>query len=165
MVGRLDSPLSERGRTAAILARSAFSRLNPAFVVASDLARALDTATLATGRVDRIDARFTERDAGVWEGRLRSDLDSAYPGATDDDTLRPSDFEAEHAVVDRMIEGCIELFYIPGIVICFTHRAAIRALIRHLTGTTVRIGHLGCVALEEGFGVTRISETAHWLDE
>lgn len=77
--GAGEYPLSETGRAQALNATHELLALNPALVVASDLGRAIDTAVLAAGRVDRIDPRLRERGAGIWEGRLRGDLEIAYP--------------------------------------------------------------------------------------
>ena len=153
MQGCGEYPLSERGRTQAKHSATRLSTLCPALVVSSDLVRAVDTALLATGRVDHTDPRLRERGAGLWEGRLRSDLEAAYPGALEDDTLRPEGFETAIAVVDRMRVVSTELLEHTGVVVAFTHGAALRLLEKELGGSGARFGHLEALVLGPGLAV------------
>jgi broad specificity phosphatase PhoE len=83
IVGRTDVGLSERGRTQAERAVQALSALEVAEIIASPMARALQTAECFARRfavsVTR-DQRLAEITMGRWEGRPRSELhaDAAY---------------------------------------------------------------------------------------
>ena len=145
--GAGEYPLSEMGRTQALRATSVFNALYPFLVVASDLARAIDTALLAAGRVDRTDPRLRERGAGPWEGRLRSDLEDAHPGALADDALKPECFEPAGDVVARMRAAATELLEHDSVVVAITHGAVLRLLEKNLGGTGTRFSHLEALVL------------------
>lgn len=147
MQGVGEYPLSGMGRAQALQVASALNALYPSLVVASDLTRSIDTAMLATGRVDRTDPRLRERGAGSWEGRLRSDLEDAHPGALKDDALRPEGFEAAEEVVARMHAVATELLEHDGVVVAVTHAAALRLLEKNLGGTGARFSHLEALVL------------------
>lgn len=150
MQGAGEYPLSAMGRTQALQAGSMVATLCPSLVVASDLARARDTALLAVGRVDRTDPRLRERGAGSWEGRLRSDLEDAHPGALEDDALRPEGFEPARDVVARMRVAATELLEHGGVVVAITHGAVLRLLEKDLGGTGARFSHLEALVLGPG---------------
>ena len=153
MQGAGEYPLSETGRTQALRAAAVIGALQPSLVVASDLARAKDTALLAAGRVDRTDQRLRERGAGPWEGRLRSDLEAAHPGALEDDALRPEGFEPAVDVAARMRAATTELLEHAGVVVAVTHGAVLRLLEKDLGGTGARFGHLEALVLGPGLVV------------
>lgn len=141
MQGAGEYPLSARGREQA-LGAAAFGEISPDIVVASDLERAVDTARLLFGRVDRIDERLRERGAGPWEGRPRAELEAAFPGALDDDARRPEGFEPADDVVARMRSACVDLLGLGGFVVAITHGAVLRLLERSLGGPGGRFRHL-----------------------
>jgi broad specificity phosphatase PhoE len=147
MQGAGEYPLSEAGRAQARRAALLIGTICPSLVVASDLARAKDTALLVTGRVDRTDPRLRERGAGLWEGRPRSALEAAYPGALENDTLRPEGFEAAGDVVTRMRDVSSELLEHAGVVVAVTHGAVLRLLEKDLGGSGARFSHLGALVL------------------
>ena len=153
MQGAGEYPLSENGNAQATSAARKLRALAPSLVVASDLSRASDTALLAAGRVDRVDLRLRERGAGLWEGKLRSSLESAYPGALNDDTLRPVEFEAAEEVARRMREVATELLNHGGVVVAVTHGAVLRLLEKDLTNAGERFGHLEALVLGAGLTV------------
>lgn len=159
MQGAGEYPLSERGRMQALAAATGISLLGPDLVVSSDLSRATDTAMLAAGRVDIIDPRLRERGAGPWEGRPRADLEAAFPGSLEDDSLRPDGFEPVEEVVERMRAACVDLLARNLTVVAFTHGAVLRALDHDLGGTGARFGHLD--ALELGPGLRIIGRTGY----
>lgn len=138
MQGAGEYPLSELGRANAVKSANRVSQINPGFIVASDLGRAIETANLAAGRLDLIDARLRERGAGPWEGRPRAELEAAYPGALEDDALRPDGFESLDEVCTRMRAACEDLLAMNQIVMAFTHGAVMRAFESHLTGAPAR---------------------------
>ena len=153
MQGAGEYPLTENGRSQAVLAAAKLRALTPALVVASDLSRARDTALLMAGRVDRIDSRLRERGAGLWEGKPRSDLESAHPGSLNDDALRPGEFETAEEVVYRMREVATELLNHGGVVVVITHGAVLRLLERDLANTGERFDHLEALVLGTGLVV------------
>jgi probable phosphoglycerate mutase len=142
MQGGGEYPLSEHGRRQAAAAAAALAAWPLTLVVASDLSRAKDTAVLTAGRVDVVDARLRERGAGPWEGRPRAELESAHPGALEDDALRPDGFEFATAVVARMRDACSELVANPGLVVAVTHGAVLRLLAGDLGASAERFRHL-----------------------
>lgn len=93
MQGRLDSPLSAKGRRQAITQNSILRACNLTGFVAfsSPRSRAFHTASLALdGLLPRIetDARLGEIGVGVWEGLLRSEIPSIHPAdGTEEGTL------------------------------------------------------------------------------
>jgi glucosyl-3-phosphoglycerate phosphatase len=153
MQGAGEYPLSETGRTQALRAAPLIRALCPSLVVASDLARARDTALLAAGRLDRTDPRLRERGAGPWEGRPRAELEAAHPGALEDDALRPEGFEAAGDVVARMRSAATELLEHAGVVVAVTHGAVLRLLEKDLGGTGARFSHLEALVLGPGLAI------------
>lgn len=153
MQGAAEYPLSDEGRAQALRAAAHIHALDPLLVVSSDLARAVDTALLMAGRVDRKDLRLRERGAGQWEGLPRSTLEAAHPGALEDDALRPGGFEDARDVAARMREAADELLGHNGVVIAITHGAVLRLLEKDLTGTGTRFGHLEALVLGPGLVV------------
>ena len=83
MQGHLDSHLTETGWNQARFAVPVLARFSPDIVVASDLRRATDTATVftdATGVPLRIDKRLRETHLGDWQGRTTTEVDAETPG-------------------------------------------------------------------------------------
>ena len=84
MQGHLDSNLTEIGWNQARFAVPALARFSPDSVVASDLRRATDTATVfteATGVGLRIDKRLRETNLGKWQGLTVDEVEASWPGA------------------------------------------------------------------------------------
>jgi uncharacterized phosphatase len=80
--GRSDIPLSDEGRDQAEAAAASMQSAGIDLVYASDLGRAIDTATfIAQQRHLPIlrDERLTEADFGSWEGLWRNDIEERYP--------------------------------------------------------------------------------------
>jgi broad specificity phosphatase PhoE len=161
MQGAAEYPLSDEGRAQALRAAAHIHALDPLLVVSSDLARAVDTALLTTGRVDRKDLRLRERGAGPWEGVPRSSLEAAHPGALEDDALRPDGFEDARDVVARMRAAATELLDLSCVVVAITHGAVLRALEKDLTGTGARFGHLEALVLGPGLVVIGRADFLH----
>jgi broad specificity phosphatase PhoE len=153
MQGAGEYPLSEEGRTQALSAAEKLGVVAPSLMVASDLARAIDTAVLMSGRVDHTDPKIRERGAGQWEGLSRSSLEAAHPGALEDDALRPDGFEDAEDVVARVRAVATELLEHNGVVVAVTHGAVLRLLEKDLTGTGSRFGHLEALVLGPGLSV------------
>ncbi|WP_326837689.1 histidine phosphatase family protein [Amycolatopsis rhabdoformis] len=83
MQGHLDSALTPVGWNQARFAVPALARFSPDLVIASDLHRATDTATVLTEAIGvplRIDKRLRETHLGEWQGMTGPEVDAAYPG-------------------------------------------------------------------------------------
>lgn len=79
--GQADVALSAQGRDQAAALGPTVKGLDPDFVVASDLARVRDTATLMGFSGFNIDAQLREIDVGVWQGRQIEELRGEDPDA------------------------------------------------------------------------------------
>jgi glucosyl-3-phosphoglycerate phosphatase len=111
MQGHLDSALTDVGRNQARFAVPALARFSPDLVVASDLRRALDTATVfvqATSVPLRIDKRLRETNLGEWQGKTGAEVDEMAPGARaqwqSDATWAPPGGESRVEVAARAAE-------------------------------------------------------------
>lgn len=142
MQGCGEYPLSVLGREQAAAAFAILAEWPITMVAASDLSRAQDTAKLAAGRLDVVDPRLRERNAGPWEGRPRGELEALHPGALEDDDLRPDGFESSADVAHRMRAACYDLGDLDGLAVAFTHGASLRVLARDLGGDGRRFAHL-----------------------
>lgn len=101
--GQADPPLSDLGRTQALLAADRVGSVD--VIVASDLQRALETAAiisrvLGIGPVV-VDEGLRERDAGEWSGLTRAEIDEAWPGYLEAER-RPPGFEPLEPFVARV---------------------------------------------------------------
>jgi probable phosphoglycerate mutase len=153
MQGGGEYPLSAFGKKQAATAHRTLAGWPLTLVAASDLSRAQDTALLAARRLDIVDARLRERDAGVWEGRPRAELEAQHPGALENDHLRPAVFEPTSDVVARMRAACDDLTSHDGLVVAFTHGAVLRELARELGDRGDRFAHLEGLCLGEDLTV------------
>jgi len=80
--GQGDPPLSERGREQAARLAAELADAGIEVIVASDLARAAETAEIlcaALGLIPRWDARLRELDVGRWTGRTRAEIAARDP--------------------------------------------------------------------------------------
>ena len=82
MQGQLDTPLSARGRWQAARVGTALAGERIDAVIASDLARAFETARAIADRAGLVvgtDAALRERSFGVFEGHTYADIDERWP--------------------------------------------------------------------------------------
>jgi broad specificity phosphatase PhoE len=85
MQGHLDSALTPVGWNQARFAAPALARFSPDLVIASDLHRATDTATVLTEALGvplRIDKRLRETHLGEWQGLTGEHHRAASRGST-----------------------------------------------------------------------------------
>ncbi len=76
---RIDVPLSEKGRAAALALRSRLDGITVERVISSPLKRALETATLARPNdTTETDDRLKEADYGDWEGHTHEELEARW---------------------------------------------------------------------------------------
>jgi len=80
--GQSDVDLDDTGRQQALVAAEVLAALRPDAIVASDLARAAQTAAALAGIVDlpvHHDQRLRERHFGDWQGMSGGEVSAAYP--------------------------------------------------------------------------------------
>ncbi|HET9144211.1 histidine phosphatase family protein [Actinophytocola sp.] len=140
MQGQLDSLLTQVGWNQARFAVPVLARFAPDLVVASDLRRATDTATVfttATGVSLRIDKRLRETNLGIWQGMTGAEIDEQWPGSRriwqTDPTWSPPGGESRVEVAARASEVVADLD---------TQDVSTAVLCAHGGLTTALTGHL-----------------------
>jgi glucosyl-3-phosphoglycerate phosphatase len=142
MQGQLDSVLTQVGWNQARFAVPALARFAPDLVIASDLRRATDTATVftsATGVPLRIDKRLRETNLGIWQGMTSVEIDEQWPGSRQvwqtDPTWSPPGGESRVEVATRASELIADLDRadtgIATVLLC-AHGGLTAALTGHL---------------------------------
>jgi broad specificity phosphatase PhoE len=116
MQGHLDSALTSVGWNQARFAVPALARFSPDLVIASDLRRATDTATVLTDAIGvplRIDKRLRETHLGEWQGLTGPQVDERSPGDRDrwrtDARWAPPGGESRVDVAERAHEVVADL--------------------------------------------------------
>lgn len=145
MQGHLDSQLTETGWNQARFAVPALARFDPEQVVASDLRRATDTATVfaeATGVPLRLDKRIRETNLGQWQGLTSAEVEAQWPGDMtrwrQDSHWAPPEGETRVEVATRAAEVVAELDeQFDNTVLLCTHGGLITGLTAHLIGLPV----------------------------
>lgn len=137
--GQADPPLSERGREQARALAQELADQDIRALVASDLARAAETARIlgeVLGLVPRLDARLRELHVGEWSGLSRVDVIARWPETyarlrSGDQDVRPDGGETFRELRARVQEALAELARAhPGErVAVVTHGGAIRSLL------------------------------------
>jgi probable phosphoglycerate mutase len=138
MQGRVDIPLSEAGR-AQVAAWRLPASLAGARIVASPLARAIETARLIAGAEPEVAHELVEMDWGAWEGRTFDDLRAEFgPAYAVAESLgvdyRPPRGESPRDVQVRIERWFARVSTEPGPVVAVTHNGVLRALVARLTG-------------------------------
>lgn len=150
MQGHIDSSLTPVGWNQARFAVPALARFDPALVIASDLKRATDTATVfaeSTGVPLRIDKRLRETHLGEWQGLTGTEVDASWPGDRErwrrDETWAPPGGEARVEVAERayaVVEDLLQAGEDCGeTVLLATHGGLIIALTARLMGLPVEV--------------------------
>lgn len=140
MQGHIDSELTSVGWNQARFAVPALARFTPDLVIASDLRRATDTATVLTEGIGvplRIDKRLRETHLGEWQGLTGDEVDAAWPGDRErwraDATWAPPGGESRVEVAQRSHEVVADLERGPDeIVLLAAHGGLIVALTARL---------------------------------
>lgn len=143
--GHLDSALTPTGWNQARFAVPALAKFDPEIVVASDLRRALDTATVfteATGVPLRIDKRLRETNLGRWQGLNYTEVEAKWPGGTvawqEDAKLAPPEGETRIEVAARAGEVVAELDeQFTETALLATHGGLITGLVGSLLGLPI----------------------------
>jgi broad specificity phosphatase PhoE len=150
MQGHLDSALTPVGWNQARFAVPALARFEPGLVIASDLRRATDTATVLTDAIGvplRIDKRLRETHLGEWQGRTGAEVDEQWPGERDrwrlEATWAPPGGESRVDVADRAEEVVTDLLAAeedPGeTVLLAAHGGLITGLTARLVGLPLEL--------------------------
>ncbi len=106
--GQADPPLTALGTRQAARAAEAMVDAGLTFdrVLASDLERARRTAQIIATRLDAgdvlVDRDLRERNAGVWEGLTRAQINERWPGQIEARQW-PEGFESERSVAARLL--------------------------------------------------------------
>ena len=134
LLGRIDSPLTERGLDQARSLTAAVAGATR--LISSPLARARDTAeALGTGLPVEIDERWVEVDYGEYDGQKLADVPpEVWRTWRSDPTYAPPGGESLAAAGTRVREACAELFADPdgpargdGTVVVVSHVSPIKA--------------------------------------
>lgn len=127
--GRLDSPLTERGKSQAAACGRRLSSLGVEFdaVFASPLGRTRQTASIITSHggfpETQFDERLAEVSVGSWDGLTQFDIDAQWPGLLYGSTqfdwfFRSPDGESYQAAFERTTDW---LSGLHGIVVAVSH--------------------------------------------
>jgi probable phosphoglycerate mutase len=133
--GQADPPLSPLGEAQACAAADSLPDID--LVVASDLARARQTAEIiatACGLGDvRLDERLRERDSGDWTGFTREEIELAWPGWLGAGRL-PDNFEPWERVAERVTAAVRSAHEaVPGAtMLVVAHGGVVRSLERSI---------------------------------
>jgi broad specificity phosphatase PhoE len=150
--GQADPPLDEVGRMQAYEVATIIAALDPALLVSSDAARAVQTAEAiaeVAGLGVTLEPRLRERSLGHWEGLTRSEVAERYPDefadwvAGRDVSRRGGESRAE--VAARAVAAVRELPEVATAVLV-THSATAMALTNALLGIEPSVAVLGPLA-------------------
>jgi broad specificity phosphatase PhoE len=133
--GQADPPLSALGEAQARAAAETLPAVE--HVVASDLARARQTAEIIAGALElgdvRLDDRLRERDSGDWTGFTREEIELAWPGWLDAGRI-PENFEPWERVAERVTAAVHAAHdaWPGGTVLVVAHGGVVRSLERSI---------------------------------
>jgi broad specificity phosphatase PhoE len=166
--GRADPPLTDLGREQARQAAVALPDFD--VLAASTLQRAHQTAdAMASAHgIDQVqlDMRFMERDAGMFSGLTRAEIDRDFPGYLESGRW-PEGWEYDETLIPRVRAGLDELADAHGdaTVVVISHGGVIYALERLLSSDHVPISNLaGRWFDQDESGWLTLRERVHLLD-
>ena len=130
--GHLDVPLDDAGWAEAQRLGDLFRGLSLAWIVASPLARALETAApiaSATGCDVHVDQDLIDRDYGPWAGKTRSDVAAVWGSVDAAPDVEPLDAFSARVIgtLRRLVEGLGE---VPGVMVA--HEAVNQMILARL---------------------------------
>jgi broad specificity phosphatase PhoE len=148
--GQADIPLSETGLAQAATAAVTLEAEAPRFdaVWASDLVRARRTAEIMAEVLGisavTLDSRLRETHAGEWQGLIKTEIESGWPGYLDEGH-RPPGFESYDAVSERMVSCLIDVAtaHPASHVLVVCHTGIIRATRRRFGAPDFLLPNLG----------------------
>lgn len=139
MQGRRDVPLSAAGCAEVATWRLPTDLDDAIDVLASPLARAVETARLLSGRAPRIEPALVEMDWGAWEGCSLGELSARYGDAFAANArrgldFRPCDGESPRDVMARLGGWLATLASRDPPLLVVAHNGVLRALLAIATG-------------------------------
>jgi broad specificity phosphatase PhoE len=168
--GHADPPLSELGINQAQAAAGKVGMFDA--VVASDLDRALSTATIIADALGLgpviTDPGLRERDIGEWQGLTRAEIEAAFPGHVRNGD-RPPGWESDESLLERATGSLQRIVdHVPsGDVLVVAHGGVIYRLESHLGADFTPIKNLhgrwfriDDSAIEMGDRVALVTDTA-----
>ena len=176
--GRLQVPLSLRGKEQARAVGTALKESGILAVVASPLDRAMSTARIAfPGHEIQVEPRLNNLDLGAWSGRRKVDIQREHPGDWERWISDPHGitFPGGEALADvhRRAQHFLETFRAGGDspMTAVTHRSVIKCLLAAALGMTTDYywkfhldnGSISCLVWESprGYTLTRLNDTRH----
>lgn len=184
--GQADPPLTDLGRHQALHASRSLGTVDA--IVASDLQRAAETATIISAELGVgpivLDPDLRERHAGEWQGLTRAEIERDWPGylgppppiegsgATrpareDGPRRRPPGWEPDDALVERAVAALVRIHgLVPdGEAVAVTHGGLVYALEGMLDQPFVRLPNLGGRWVEVGSdGPVRLGDRVVLVD-
>lgn len=144
MQGRIDSPLTEKGRRDAEALGKYLSDVDFELVIASPSKRAQVTAELICKGRDisvQVEPDIREINMGSWEGRTKDEIIKAYPVEGEifynkPHLYKPLEGDSYYDVQERAV-GAVKRFtelYKDGNILIVTHTVVIRAIIAYFKG-------------------------------
>ena len=144
MQGQSDTPLNALGRAQAQRAAQRLRHEPVRAIYSSDLARALETATIigqALGLPVVTSARLRERRYGMWEGLTWSEIQARYPEQMAERRARPLEFappggESGQELLARALAELqiIGQRHLGEVVVVVTHGGLCYVLLHHILG-------------------------------
>ena len=148
--GSADPPLSDAGRDQARQLAELIRDEGVDLIVASDLSRAHETATIVAAALGLptpvIEARLRERDVGEISGHTREEIEAKWPGLLDQ--WRRGDLDqmpgGETDITPRVTAGLDAIANAPegSVVLVVTHGGVIGAIDRWLGTDYSRVGNI-----------------------
>lgn len=171
--GQLDSHLSPRGREQAAAAAEVLAGRGATRLLASDLARASDTAdalAARTGLVVEHDERLREIHVGRWQGLPHTEVVTRYPdvvAALDrgEDTVRGETGERVADVrvrVRAVFDELVARLQDGQTAVVATHGMASRALVADVVGLSYRQAWLSLVGLHNCHWAELVEHRTGW---
>ena len=142
--------------------------------MASDLERAAETAAIVSGALGVgpivLDPDLRERDAGVWSGLTRAEIDAGWPGylSPDGELRRPEGWEPDDELLERATAalGRVHALVPGGEAIVVTHGGLIYVIEASFGAPFTRIGNLGGRWIDVGpHGIERLGDRVVLIDE
>jgi broad specificity phosphatase PhoE len=159
--GQADPPLSDQGRLQAREASRAVGAVDA--VWASDLQRAVGTATIIAGEIGVgpvvVDPDLRERDAGEFSGLTRVEIDERFPGYLAAHR-RPPGWESDEHLLARALRALHRIAAeVPGgDVLVVTHGGLVYTIEQHLGAPFEKLANAGGRWLDVGSGRLRLGE-------
>jgi probable phosphoglycerate mutase len=159
--GQADSPLSDQGRLQAREAARAVGAVDA--VWASDLQRAVETATIIAGEIGVgpvvVDPALRERDAGEFSGLTRPEIEERFPGYLAAHR-RPPSWEPDEHLLSRALGALHRIAgEVPGgDVLVVTHGGLVYAVEGHLGAGFDKLANAAGRWVEVGGGRVRLGD-------